>query len=362
MGLLMLFREQVLTARRSRLSGDVILTNSHTTWIFLGVLFALLASGVTWLALGDFARTEQVQGFLRPNSGLIHLAPAVNGRVTAVSVAIGDIVEADTKLAEVKRSNLTGDGLDSVKERLSTLSKQIESAKQALVLDQQEATRRSKTLSAEIAALDQEIAALKRQAESQAALLQISNERLDKLIELADSGFATDVDLKALRTESLNHQRGLDQIAQQRSSLQREQILKRDQLAAITPDLTRREIETDRLIADLTSQRLDLTSQSGQTLTAPVAAEVVAITSSEGTMTSAGQTLLSLRPVNSQLQARLMVPSSAIGFLQHGQPVKMQFAAFPYERFGSHDGSIISIGKALVCPPSGPMGPKLVIA
>jgi membrane fusion protein len=50
------------------------------------------------------------------------------------------------------------------------------------------------------------------------------------------------------------------------------------------------------------------------------------------------------------LEAYLYVPSRAIGFIRPGQLVKVQFQAFPYQRFGTYNGRIIDVSDTILSP------------
>ena len=202
----MQFRRKAIGAKKSNLLGDIVLTNMHTTRAFLALSIDLFSRGITWLVLGSFARTGQVSRSLRHNSGLVYLAPAVNSRVTSGTVKIGDVVEANANLAEIKNTTLTGNRLDAIQGTPTGITQQIENAEHTLSLDQQDAARRRETLKADLNALNEEIEALSRSSQSQAALLVLSNERLAKLTGLAGCGFATDVDIKSLQAENLSRQ------------------------------------------------------------------------------------------------------------------------------------------------------------
>jgi len=58
----------------------------------------------------------------------------------------------------------------------------------------------------------------------------------------------------------------------------------------------------------------------------------------------------SLVPQDARLQARLLVPSSAIGFLHTGERVLLRYRAFPYQKFGLRRGRIVSISGSALDP------------
>lgn len=51
-------------------------------------------------------------------------------------------------------------------------------------------------------------------------------------------------------------------------------------------------------------------------------------------------------PQGSPLQALLLVPSSAIGFVHVETNVVLHYQAFPYEKFGVQHGSVVSISRS----------------
>ena len=53
-------------------------------------------------------------------------------------------------------------------------------------------------------------------------------------------------------------------------------------------------------------------------------------------------------PNDSVLQAELLVPTRAIGFVQPGQKVKIKYEAFPYQNFGTYAGQIVNVSQTIV--------------
>jgi membrane fusion protein len=51
-------------------------------------------------------------------------------------------------------------------------------------------------------------------------------------------------------------------------------------------------------------------------------------------------------PADAELQAELAVPSSAIGFVKQGQEVRLAIDAFPYQRFGTVKGEVLTVAES----------------
>ncbi|HGM7285264.1 TPA: HlyD family efflux transporter periplasmic adaptor subunit [Stenotrophomonas maltophilia] len=62
----------------------------------------------------------------------------------------------------------------------------------------------------------------------------------------------------------------------------------------------------------------------------------------------AGEPLLSLLPEGSMLQAQLLVPSSGIGFVREGDLVLLRHQAYPYQKFGAHEGRVLNISRSAI--------------
>lgn len=58
--------------------------------------------------------------------------------------------------------------------------------------------------------------------------------------------------------------------------------------------------------------------------------------------------LLSLLPEDSELQAQLLVPSRAIGFVEPGNTVLLRYQAYPYQKFGHHIGRVLRVSRSAV--------------
>lgn len=67
-------------------------------------------------------------------------------------------------------------------------------------------------------------------------------------------------------------------------------------------------------------------------------------------MVGAGQSLLSILPAGSALQAQLLVPSRAIGFIEPGSRVVMRYQAFAYQKFGQQYGRVADISRSALTP------------
>ncbi|MBV8522771.1 MAG: HlyD family efflux transporter periplasmic adaptor subunit [Acetobacteraceae bacterium] len=83
---------------------------------------------------------------------------------------------------------------------------------------------------------------------------------------------------------------------------------------------------------------------------APEAGVVTAILGHPGQVVSTGSPMLTIVPQPATMQAELLAPSSAIGFIHQGNRVLLRYSAFPYQKFGEHWGTVIAISDAALTP------------
>lgn len=70
---------------------------------------------------------------------------------------------------------------------------------------------------------------------------------------------------------------------------------------------------------------------------------VTAIALDEGQSVAPGAALATIIPKGSVLEAHLLVPSNAVGFIKAGQQVRLRIDSFPYQKFGQVAGTVIRV-------------------
>jgi len=83
---------------------------------------------------------------------------------------------------------------------------------------------------------------------------------------------------------------------------------------------------------------------------ATVSGRVVALPVSQGQDVAAGTMIAAITPAGSKLEAELFVPSRAAGFIKPGQDVRLMYQAFPYQKFGSAEGTVVQVSRTVLGP------------
>jgi membrane fusion protein len=83
-------------------------------------------------------------------------------------------------------------------------------------------------------------------------------------------------------------------------------------------------------------------------ITAPEDGRATLVTGEVGQVADTARPLLNIVPAQSQLQVKLFAPSYTIGFIRPGDKVLVRYQAFPYQKFGLHDGKVVAVSTAAV--------------
>lgn len=345
-----LFRQEAIDHQREPIRGSVLLAASpRSTWLGLGAFVAAaLLLGYAWV--GEFSRKANVRGFLAPTAGVVQVYPQVRGTLRERRVDEGDPVRAGDVLGVLATGHgslSVGDAnretLALLRERESSLEQERESRDALDALTARRLERNVANLEREreqlIAARDtvaERLAATEREAARFASLAadgfvpatQVEQER-DRVLEQRGRLQAMERDLTALQGR-------LDDLASQRIA------------ARIEGDTARAELE--RRIGEVRQEITAIAANNDVVIRAPADGVVSAVLVSPGQQVQPDAPLLSIVPHDARLEARLLVPSHAIGFVTTGQPVALRYTAFPYQRFGHYRGEVASIARSLLLP------------
>ena len=132
--------------------------------------------------------------------------------------------------------------------------------------------------------------------------------------------------------------------------LRRELNASRNRLAALASELATQQAERAAAEADLTQRQTETQAQSIQVVTAPVSGEIAALPVRAGQNVTQDTVLAALIPAGAPLEAELFVPSSAAGFVRPGQTIRLLYDAFPHEKFGAAEATIVSISPTVLAP------------
>jgi membrane fusion protein len=81
---------------------------------------------------------------------------------------------------------------------------------------------------------------------------------------------------------------------------------------------------------------------------APIAGRISLLQVAVGQAADPQRLAMEILPSGSPLEAQLFIPTRAIGFVEVGQKVRVLYDAFPYQRFGTYQGTITRVSQTVV--------------
>lgn len=338
------FNQPVLLRRQRRPSSVLVWTAVGGTGAFL-----------LWAFLAPLGETIAVQGKLQPGSRVKEVQAPVPGVIEAVLVRDGQSVEAGQQLlrfdlrdarsklaaAESVRSRLQNENqiyAAALGDRLATgltANQQLQLRNQALELS----SRRESALQA-LRQSEERLRGLRGSA-------AIASSIEKRYADLVRSGAASEVQLLDSRDKAQQLRSRIAEEERQRARLQADLTSSQ---AAPGADLRGRIEANLRQISDLDSQIRQARQQIqyGE-LRATTAGVVFDLNVGRGSVVEATKPMLKLVPGDA-LEAKVYVPSKAIGFLAAGQPAELSLDTFPAHDYGYVQASVLRIGSDALTP------------
>ncbi|MBU2864183.1 HlyD family secretion protein [Reinekea forsetii] len=345
-----LFRKQAVEKQQDRLLGDVLVIPPLSYSIITITLILFVTAAMVLLINGSYARKETVQGFLVPNTGVLKVYASRSGIVREIFVKEGDKVVKDQALVLINGDQILANGdhletlmLDEYFSQRNTLSNQLSRLPEVYAGKANELTKR-------VVAIKSDLKHLTKQRTLITQQLDLASRQLANMESLADQALATQSDADAALEKVLSLKSQLQEIA--RTSDAQKITLETLQLQSTVLSFEQMDSE-DQLEASLSAIAQSITQLYGQQayiLKASSAGVVSNIQISEGQEAHSNIPLLTLTPEGSELEAELLVPARAIGFVEKDQTVKIRYSAFSFQKFGQYDATITNVSQTVLLP------------
>ncbi|MGH8054541.1 MAG: HlyD family secretion protein [Stenotrophomonas sp.] len=341
-----MFREEVLHAKRSHWLGPVSLLQP-LRWRLL-TLAAIAAAGIAvlFISLTSYTRRSTVSGQLVPVQGLITVLAPATGLVSWLDAQEGERVTAGGDLALVSMPRATlreGSTGEAIERRIQQRQDALRASRHAAEAQ----------LQAQFEGLEGQLAMARRelrQIESEVATRQqqrrIAGETLQRLQRVEQGQYVSVLQINQQEASVLEHTGQMQALQRQATATQRLVT----QLEQAQRELPGRRLAGDashqQELAQLEQERVRTKADDALLVKAPVSGVVTSQTVKPGQAVQQGQALLSLLPGDGRLEAELLVPSSAIGFIAPGDRVRLRYEAFPYQKFGHQEGRVSRISRS----------------
>jgi membrane fusion protein len=341
-----LFRPEAVAHVRQRLAGEVVLATPLSFRLIGLALAGVLFGALVFAAWATYARTASVTGWLVPDLGFIRATAPAGGQIVALLVGEGDEVTAGQQLAEIKIASAIagGDAGDAIALGLRREAEALKARGEARVAKLEAEATQAQT---RIKNLKPELTLVEQQEKLQESRIGLARKAATELEGVASRGVVSQREVEQRRSTALAAEQELAAERRQAAALEREIADLDARIEAIPIEITVTRADTASAEAALNQRAIEAEQRRA---VAPMAGRVAALPVANNQPIAAGATLAVITPLGGKLEAELLTPSRAIGFVAPGQEVELQLQAFPYQRFGTLHGAIKSMSSTVLGP------------
>lgn len=343
-------KSEALTPHRLAALGRIQINTPPAFWAMSLLAAAFVCTTVAYVFLGHYTRRVTVDGVLVPAAGLVTLSATGSGQVLRVDVRPGERVDTGQALAEFDSSVYS----TTIGNTLSFVSFELKEQRKGLLDDLttsrkivagQEATLRANisSLEAQAVEISGQLALQRQEASAMEALLK-------RIAPLSRQAYISVYDLQKQQSVTLNAEMQVKALRRQRLEIKQQLLSAEEQLREIPTNLAVQQNDTRGKLAQVEQALAQNEVQRAWVLKAPRPGVISTVLVKSGQAVTAGEPLVVVVPLESRLEAQLLVPSSAIGFVRDGQRVVLRYQAFPYQTYGLQFGLIKQVSRSALSP------------
>jgi membrane fusion protein len=339
-----LFRVEVLAAKSTQWAGTIVLARPVSLRLatLVSTLFAVALA--LYLLCGEYTRKVHVSGHLMPDAGALRIIAPQFGQISRCLVHEGDSVAAGQVLYELstERSNARG-GIDARID--SSLATRRDMLAQELQVQNRQLAQRATVMGERRVLLLSELSRLEQEVQLQNRRIVSANDSLKRYETLRQQGFVSEIQFSQVDNDRTDQLARLQALERARLTSQRELLQLADEVESATTQMRLNDAQTRRSLAALDQEDAEHQGRHLQIL-APSQGVVTALAAEPGQSVASGAALATLIPGGSQLEAHLLAPSRAVGFIEPEQEVLLQLSAFPYQKFGQIKGRVLRVERS----------------
>lgn len=341
-----LFRKEVLESRRNQWLGGISLVQPIRGWIFAAFAISAALLVLVFLFWGDYTRRSRVAGQLVPSAGLVTvMAPAI-GVIEKLLVDEGESIERGQALAvvSVPRALVSG---ESVANALGiALRRRQEGAAR-------EARSREEIMHAQAAGIErqiriarEELEGIAEETETRDEQVKLARKILERYRRLSGDQFVSELQLQRQEQIVLDQVSARQALDRQRGSILRTIAQLEQRLAELPAQQAAQDAVLEQELAAIARDRVQTQNGARLLVKAPASGIVASRVVETGQAVQTGRPLLTILPDGSSLEAQLLLPSRAIGFIGPGDSVLLRYQAFPHQKFGHHAGTVRQVSRS----------------
>lgn len=341
-----LFRKEALAMQQISWLGEVVLIRplSFKLLTLLAVFCAVLV--VAFLFYGSYTRRSTLQGQLVSSTGQLKVYAPQFGRVLERYVDEGQLVRKGAGLFLLSSERFSDDGVVVQTKVIDQLLERRQLLGQELAQKTHLHSAEQKSLLGKLDSLQRESRALSQQRGHQEKLVGLASDLVERYKKLLDKEYIAAEELLQRQTTLLLHRQTLQSLTRETAILGQRMLDTRHELSRL-PALHESQLAAIQQSLSMVQQEIiESEAQRKVLVTAPQDGLASAVLAMPGQTVDSSVSLMSLVPAGARMQVQLYAPSKDVGFIRVGDPVRVRYQAYPYQKFGQHRATVISISRS----------------
>ena len=357
----MLFRQEVAAAQAAQYLGSVRLQRPWSYAAVTSVALALALMLVAFATWGEVNRKARLSGVVVPSQGSLNISAPQAGVVMDLPVREGQSVKAGQVLLvlQTERQSMLGGSVSDTTERAAQqIATRLQTLSTERTLRELQTRQREQVLDDRLRTTAQQLRQAEEESALQARRVQLAQTTLARNQQLAESGFVAEAQVQVRQEELIDAKARAQALERARLGLMQDQQTLRGERTALKAQLQSDTNQIERNRASLDQEASENAARKTMVISAPYAGTITALNLKAGQSVQSGQALATLVPQVADsdvsgpgpLQAQLFAPSRTAGFIRTGQTVYLRYDAYPYQKFGLHQGRITSVSATPFAP------------
>jgi membrane fusion protein len=347
-----LFRPQVAQRNWEILESRGLMPHPpRLTALVLAILLLVFAAGGVMAVHGALPHVEFARGFLEPTGGVTRVRATRQAIISAIHVRDGQHVNQGDSLATLQSAQTTESGASAEAGIAAQLQSQRQDLDHQITREALWQKNEAQRLAVEADDLANDIELLAQSIQIQRDQVALVQRNAERVREAAERGTVAMDELQRRDMNVLNQRYTLQ-------SAERELAAKRSKLAIARIAIEQLPtIASERLrglresLANVEQRLIELDTRRAVVVRAPVSGRIAAVPATVGAAIDSNNLIATIVPDGSELHARLLVPTRAIGKVHPGQKVSIRYEAFPYQKYGTFTGTVEDVSNSVLLPP-----------